>query len=58
MAKEVAKLKQQVSDLDEFFRTGSDLELKAAENPRDNQIQSNLIAHTHEMEALIVSPWR
>lgn len=58
LAKEVAKLKQQVSDLDEFFRTGSDLELKAAENPRDNQIQSNLIAHTHEMEALIVSPWR
>ena len=58
LAKEVAKLKQQVSDLDEFFRTGSELELKAAENPRDNQIQYDLIAHTHEMEALIVSPWR
>lgn len=58
LAKEVAKLKQQVSDLDEFFRTGSELELRAAENPRDKQIQSDLIAHTHEMEALIVSPWR
>ena len=58
LAKEVAKLKQQVPDLDEFFRTGSELELKAAENPRDKQIQSDLIAHTHDMEAIIVSPWR
>jgi hypothetical protein len=55
LAKEVAKLKQQVPDLDEFFRTGSELELKAAENPRDKQMQSDLIAHTHEMETFLVS---
>ena len=56
LAKEVARLKQQVPDLDEFFKTGSELERKAAENPRDEQIQSDLIAHTHEMEDFLVGP--